>query len=411
MGRGPRRAGSSSRGGQPDESRSSPSQRAHRPHELGPRVYRRGRWWAIDLRPWDRGRRTIRDPDAPGWPDRGDRTEDEETARRWSWRYLDRIRQEERGRSLPGLAVQDLQLGEAVGRYLAAADTRLARNTVLSHRTALTHLVHDFGERRPAGSLDRADLQRWVDSWLRDGYRIGTVRTYLLAVGALFQWLEDVGLLELHRGPPSRGVRFPAEPEELARPWEAGELVQIRAAADRMGWRLAVELALGTGARHGELFALRGDDFDRTRRTVRIARQRIRGSGDASPRAPKGRRSRIAVVLPELWGYLPPDPGLLLSSPSTGRAYGLRHTSTILQELLQEAGVYELGASWHRFRHTYARRFLEDGGGIEALQLSLGHRSIRTTESSYGHWLPDRVAQGAAGRIYERSRASLRIVE
>ena len=51
-----------------------------KPAELGPRVYRKGRWWQVDLRPWRYGRPTMRNPKHPGWPDTGERTELQDVA-------------------------------------------------------------------------------------------------------------------------------------------------------------------------------------------------------------------------------------------------------------------------------------------------------------------------------------------
>ena len=72
--------------------------RPDRPHELGPSLFRRRRWWAADLRPWGGGRMTLRDPGADGWPDDGARTDDLETAGRWMWAYVGYYRGERKRR-------------------------------------------------------------------------------------------------------------------------------------------------------------------------------------------------------------------------------------------------------------------------------------------------------------------------
>ena len=61
------------------------------------------------------------------------------------------------------------------------------------------------------------------------------------------------------------------------------------------------------------------------------------------------------------------------------------------------------------FRQTYARRFIELGGRFEELQKSLGHKSITTTEQTYGHFHEDIAASLARGRIYRDE--GLRVVK
>ena len=81
-------------------SRGKKIQRAHRPHDLGPRVYRTkgSRWFRVDLRPWKGTRVALRNPEDAGWPDHGERTDMEEIAEQWKWAYLALVRDEHRRR-------------------------------------------------------------------------------------------------------------------------------------------------------------------------------------------------------------------------------------------------------------------------------------------------------------------------
>jgi integrase len=72
----------------------------------------------------------------------------------------------------------------------------------------------------------------------------------------------------------------------------------------------------------------------------------------------------------------------------------------MILRLLAEAKLYEPGLGWHTFRHTYGRLFIEQGGRFEELKESLGHKSIVTTEQTYGHFHTDRAAQLARMKIY-----------
>jgi integrase len=100
-----------------------------------------------------------------------------------------------------------------------------------------------------------------------------------------------------------------------------------------------------------------------------------------------------------------PEPSLLIVRSKGKRPRRIpldQETVTILKRWLAEAGerehvspwrpkqaewavtvTKELGVPhwrWHSLRHTFATRYLRDGGAIEALSKLLGHSEIRTTE-------------------------------
>lgn len=385
-------------------------QRPHTPHQLGPRVFRRGRWFGADLRPWGGGRPTLRDPRAPGWPERGERTEDEETARRWAWAYVDHYRdQAKRGHlGLPGRE-ESPTLEEAVRRYLRHSERmRVAPRTYEGRRTVLGHLKDAFDNGAvPLDAIDRPALQRLFDQFLDDGYAPSTLRTMHRIISGLFTWAE----VEPH---PARGIQLPDVPDDEVRDWTDEEVERIRWAADRIdaqritppSARRAVELALATGLRQQELFALEGREVDEVECTARVTSQFERAG--RRRRKPKGKRARTVLILPHWWEWHDPAVDSLILAGPNGPV-GARVSHRLLERVLDTAGLNERGAGWHRFRHTYARWFLELGGWMDELQRSLGHASIRTTERIYGHFRPERAAESARSRIYGEGR-QLRVV-
>lgn len=381
-------------------------QRPHRPHELGPRLFRRGSWWAADLRPWEGGRVTLRDPDAVGWPDAGQRTRERAAADRWRWSYVEHLEELARRARLGLPPLRRFRtLGEARDRYLRHRETAVEPNTVASDRTVLMHLIEFAGAGAPIAALRPAMLQELVDRRLREGYAPTTVDGIARTLATFAKWVGVPHLLE--------GVVLPKPGRQDTRTWEADELDRIRKAADDLdrdrrsdspSARLSVELAVATGARLGELFAMEWECFDDGRRTVRIHRQLVEDRKRFKPL--KGKSGRTAVVLPGWWEYHQADaPGLVLPGRNGGPFTAPRR---LIGRLLDGAGVNGPGLGWHSFRHTYARRFVEMGGRLEELQKSLGHASIRTTERSYGHLREDVAAGHAVAAIY--GRPQLRVV-
>lgn len=366
-------------------------ERPHRPHELGPRIFSRGRWKAADLRPWGGGRPTLRNPSARGWPKRGSRTEDDETARRWSWAYVDTLRARAKQHHL-GLPDDPGTLAEARDGWLDHQSLHVADKTWEGGRTATGHLLDHLGASFPVEEISAAKLQELFDRFLEDGYAASTLDTMRRQLSAFFAW---VGV----DPNPARVVDLPYTHRGEAEDWNDGQLQTIRDHAGEL--RPVIELALGTGARQSELFALQDRDMRSELHTVRIVRQLDRaGTGFA---ALKGKKGRTSVVLPFTWAHVPDREGLLFPGPD-GAPLKPRQSRDLLVGVLEAAGLYVAGVGWHRFRHTYARLFLEAGGSMEQLRMSLGHASTRTTELFYDHFRPDMAAELAVENIYGKGR-------
>lgn len=377
-------------------------ERPHRPAELGPRLYRRGRWWAADLRPWQGPRLTLRDPSHPGWPEAGERTEDMRVAEAWKWVYVEHYADAIRRRHL-GLPPVGRSLGRAAEEWLAMREETKAEATWKNNTAALNRIIERFGADMPVRRIGAADLQRMFSELLRDGYAPSSLHTERTILGTFFRWAgED------HN--PAKDIALPDVPERDIFTWTDDELEKIRTAATSVdaqrqrapSARLAVELALATGARQQELFALEWTAFNADARTVRITRQLSKLGKRFMPL--KGKMARTALVLPSWWEWHVPDAAWLILANEDGSPYDYRAATALVQRVLDTAGLNGPGHGWHDFRRTYGRLFLEAGGWMDELQRSLGHKSIRTTEKSYGHFAQDRAAEFARARIYGEGR-------
>lgn len=370
----------------------------------GPKVFRRGRWYGADFRVYDRGRITLRDPKDPGWPERGERTEHEEVAHRWKWAYVDLYRDGTKRKQL-GLP-QKRRLRQAVGEFLAHRETHKEPNTWRSNVSVLNRFLERF-KNIEIHEVTKDALQEWLDEDKRAGYADSTIQTQRLILSAFFSWAGDYN--------PASQVVVSAPGKQDIHTFGDDVLTRIREAADwveqnpdprvvRWNVRLGVELALATGARSQELFALEWRDINPKSRTVRIDRQQIRDTTRTKPL--KGKTARTAVVLPSWWDYHTGGTGRVLRR-ADGRGIGSSLARRTIDRLLKRAGQKRAGAGWHDFRRTYGRLFLEAGGWMDELQRSLGHASIRTTEASYGEFQGEVAAQFATQRIYGEGRLRL----
>jgi len=205
-----------------------------------------------------------------------------------------------------------------------------------------------------------------------------TVRHLMSDVRCLFGYALKARLID--RSPFEKDL-MPQAPETVPDRLTGTQVTQILEAADRCPrYALATRLGLLTGLRWGELHGLtwrhvklEGDphlELDRTK-SGKVRRVPLSPEAVSLLRAEKARTSSISVL------------GIRGKNPcSFVRAIGRR-----------------AGVRWHfhQLRHTFACCWLESGGSIAALQLILGHSTVRMTER-YGR-VSDAAVFSEAARI------------
>ena len=341
-------------------------QRPHRPAEFGPRLFQRGRWISCDLRPWGDRRRTMRDPKHPGWPQHGERTELREVAERWKWQYVDWCHARHKQRVIGGPETKPL--GDMVEQFLAHRKRGVARQTLTNDRSALHHLLYDFG---PHTSIHGVDPQRTIDRLLGMMMK-SSVLAHSRYLSGFYTWLELPYKVKLPQKEQARRAVC----------WSDEQIAQIRDAAGAL--LLPIDCGLFMGLRMREIWGLEWGDLDAPKHLVRVQRQ--------YPNEPlKSRRERTVVILPG-WEH----------EPGRGRVVrgSFERRPRDLADVLEGVGLKAPGVLWHSLRHTYARLFLEAEPNMRLLQASLGHSSVTTTEQLYNWLLPDPAAEIARSRIH-----------
>ena len=243
----------------------------------------------------------------------------------------------------------------------------------------------------------------------------GRFRVLRSAVGwAHVERIVDVNPLTGMRGPTRPGTRLHLRAEEVMRLLRSSETGVAKAVGDlddsRKGrarlhkaeqLRLLVRLAADSGARRGELVALRFGDLEGRVLTIErgVSGEKLRPTKTGRTRRLTLGRSTVALweSTANGWRERLPD-GVQLGEWvfSAGPTHHVRLTAGGLghwfAELRIEAGVP--GASLHRLRHSVAT-YLVGRGELLRAQQRLGHRDPSTTLRNYAHVLPLEYAQVA----------------
>jgi len=237
--------------------------------------------------------------------------------------------------------------------------------------------------------------QRMVDSKLKCGLNVSTIKGMLVVLKMLLRFGESHGLVS-HR---TIDVIFPTprkKPTLYVLTVSEEQRMLDYLASHPCRYNLGLLICLHTGLRIGEVCSLRWDDVDFDSGTIHVRRtvHRIYKIDDGSKHSeliidsPKTAEScreipitgELAAILYEYAGASPCDLFVISglkqpTEPQTMRNHFKRVAAS-------------LGLSMHRFhglRHTFATRCVESRCDYKTLSSILGHSNVSTTLNLYVH--------------------------
>ena len=275
-------------------------------------------------------------------------------------------------------------LQEAVTAY-AASRAHLSPHTVSKYETVLGQLVGHLGGDYPLIQIDSSDIQSCLDAKERKAV---TKKVYATTMSPFFGWLVEGGVLNTN---PVSGVvlarvpsKFPRfmSPEEVSR-----VLTAIRHTAQKphveagtcLWLAPVVEANVHLGLRASEVCSLQWGDIDLERQTLAVK------SKDGF-RTKSGRDRLLPLSAPPLQVLRSlnecnpnkPKDFVFRVSPQSGKL-SRHYLSRRFKHFARLAGLPET-INFHTTRHTCASWLAQNGCGVEAIRLYLGHSSVRVTE-------------------------------
>ncbi len=305
-------------------------------------------------------------------------------------------------------------VGEFIARWLDGAH-ELAGTTVERYRQLAEHQIVPHLGTMPLQKLRRAHLMEWHSKLLATGGTDGrplSARTVKHAHFVLHRALERAVEGELIARNVAHGVRAPkVETTEIAI-LKADQIAAVLAALVDHPLYPIVVLALTSGARRGELLALRWSDVDLTAGTIRIERSLEQTSAGLKFKRPKTRHGVRSITLPPVavealhvhrrkqlelrlaLGQGKANPDTLVFSTIEGEPMLPNGLSRDWGKFVR---THKLPiVTFHALRHTHASTLI--ASGLDALTISrrLGHGSPTITLGVYGHLFTNTDDKAAA---------------
>jgi len=287
----------------------------------------------------------------------------------------------------------DLPFRDWAERWLESLERK--STTVGSYRSTIKHAKRVFGS-TSVNRLRVEDVARF-NTDLRDrGCSASTRAKHLRVLGACLQTAISYRYADRNPVRDLPSAQRPRPERKEAAYFENAELPRLFDVLRAEPYRLLCLVALKTGMRQGELIGLRWRDVDFDDAVVRV-----RGSyTGGTVTTPKNRERRDVDLISDVIELLArrqredaagSHDDLVFHD---GRQSFVSPTQLLKRNLypaMAAAEVPRIGPTnerrtFHSFRHTFAKRALENGAQVTWLSRHLGHSSLKVTTDIYGHW-------------------------
>jgi integrase len=314
-------------------------------------------------------------------------------------------------------------VAELCREWLDFATSSFSPKTVETTRMYIEDPIVPLLGSMQVAKLTPSDLDRFYRQLLEVGrsrgpYAPATIRRVhgiirrALSQGVRWGWIT-------HN--PAIDASPPRVPLKELKPPDPDQVVRVFHLAQESDPELAtfIMLAASSGARRGELLALRWSDVDLDRGRLSIERGIVRVGDDLIEHGTKTHQSRRisldagtvaalraheALMIERALGTsstITPDSFVFSHSVDGSSPWHPDSTSRAFRRVCQVADVKNVRL--HDLRHYVATRLLAAGVDVRTVAGRLGHRNPSTTLNVYSHFVPetDQEAAETLGRIFE----------
>jgi integrase len=284
------------------------------------------------------------------------------------------------GKFFPPSREKKITFRQLAASRMSERKLRLSPQSYRSDELRLPTLLAEFGD--TAAEQVRPDAIEKFLKQLQEGNKKGrktnrvgaTANRYRTLLSSIFSFGVRSEKIALN---PVRNVSRFKESEHRTRFLDADEEKALRAAVrkENADYEAELDLALHTGIRRGEQFALKWQDIDLERGILTVLKGKT------------GRRfipinSVARTAIEKLWRASNGSAFVCIGAKRDGQTDWRKW----FRRGLKKAKIDNF--RWHDLRHTFASRLVMAGVEMASVQKYLGHRSILTTQR-YAHLSPD----------------------
>lgn len=233
--------------------------------------------------------------------------------------------------------------------------------------------------------------------------RARTIEGYQRLLSSVLNSAVEDGILVRN---VARGIALPSDDEDAEMVFLTTAEMSAILAQTPEAWKPLVALMAGTGLRWSEATALRSGDFDLDAAvpTVRVSRawkrdKKVKGGAYlGSPKSKAGKRtvSLAPTTVRIVRASVEKAKGeqLVFQSSQGNRVRAQNFHPRVWHPAVIASGV-EKRPRVHDLRHSHISHLIAQGVPLNVIQKRAGHEKITTTVDTYGHLMPDALADVA----------------
>jgi integrase len=303
-------------------------------------------------------------------------------------------------------------VGLLLERWFEHAESRLSPTTLRGYRRlAQQRIIPRFGQKKLA-DVTTAELDRFYDGLIIAGLGPQTVRNIHSVIRRAYAHALRWGWASVN---PATNTQPPTVPKRRRESLSAEQVQRAVAVAGEVEAEFGVflRLAFATGARRGELCALRWSDLDTETGTLRIARSIAAVAGGWVEKTTKTDKERTVTLDRGTLDVLAGHRKLMAERAAEADVTDLAgsfmfsyrldgslpwHPDTATHRWwdVKTAADLPAWARLHDVRHAHASLLIDGGVPVSAVSERLGHANQNVTLDIYTHAFKARDAEAAA---------------
>ena len=276
--------------------------------------------------------------------------------------------------------------------YYEDMGSRLRENTMLTKKYIIELKVVPYFGKKKISEITAADIRRWQNELLAQGYAPTYLKTINNQLNAIFNYA--VRYYDLPKNPCRQAGSMGKSKASEMNYWTQEEFEQFLECVKEKPISYYGFLTLfWTGIRAGELMALTAEDFNLEEKTLHISKSLKRIKHEDVVTEPKTEKSKRIITLPDFYvEHMKEYMSMLYGRTPQDRLFPV--TKAYFDHEIKR-GIKISGAKairLHDLRHSHASLLISKLGiPIQQVSDRLGHEKITTTLETYSHLYPNQA--------------------